>query len=87
MQFGRARMLTQRQKLKVARLTPTDWSLLRRAETGDEVGGAPMTPIARKLHRRGFIKCTHNGGDWSHITLTEAGKSALTMKRAGVLDG
>ena len=46
-----------------------------------------MTQIARKLHRRGFIKCTHNGGDWWHITLTEAGKSALTMKRAGVLDG
>jgi hypothetical protein len=27
------------------------------------------------------------GGDWWHITITEAGKSALRMKRAGVLDG
>ena len=80
-------MLTQPQKLKVARLTPADWSLLRRAETGDEIGGAAVTLIARKLHRRGFIKCTHGREDWWYIALTEAGKSALRMKRAGVLDG
>ena len=79
-------MLTRPQKLKVARLTPADWSLLRRAETGDEIGDAAVTQIARKLHRRGFIKCTHDGGDLWHIALTEAGKSALRMKRAGVPD-
>jgi hypothetical protein len=74
-------LLTQAQKLKVARLTPADWSLLRRAETGDEIDGAAMTQIARKLHRRGFIKCAHGGDGWWRITLTEVGKAVLAMKR------
>ena len=75
-------MLTQAQKLKVARLTPADWSLLSRAEAGDEIGA--LTRTARKLHRRGFINCTHDGDDWWRITLTETGESALRIKRAGV---